>query len=109
MTINVKGQKEEINYKVPSVVLFKQELFNDNYNYRQVYNKANPKNPLVYKEKEPQDNSFLLNMIPTIILLGVMIFFFIYTIKQAGGGGKIGQFGKSNAKNHLNKIGRAHV
>ena len=102
LTINVKGQKEEINYKVPSVVLFKQELFNDNYNYRQVYNKANPKNPLVYKEKEPQDNSFLLNMIPTIILLGVMIFFFIYTIKQAGGGGKIGQFGKSNAKNHLN-------
>ncbi len=102
LTIKVKDQKEEINYKVPSVVLFKQELFNDNYNYRQAYNKANPDNPLKYKEKEVQDNSFFLNMIPTLLLLGVMIFFFVYTIKQAGGGGKIGQFGKSNAKNHLN-------
>ena len=102
LKIKVKGQDEEINYKVPSVVLFKQELFNDNYNYRQEYNKANPDKPLVYEEKEVQDNSFILNMIPTLLLLGVMIFFFIYTMKQAGGGGKIGQFGKSNAKNHLN-------
>ena len=37
-------------------------------------------------------------MIPTLLLLGVMIFFFVYMMKQTGSGGKIGQFGKSNAK-----------
>jgi cell division protease FtsH len=100
--IKLKGKDEETTYKVPSVVLFKDELFNDNYNYRKEYNKANPGNPLQYNEEPVQDKSFILNMIPTLLLLGVMIFFFVYMMKQTGSGGKIGQFGKSNAKNHLN-------
>lgn len=100
--IKLKGKDEETTYKVPSVVLFKAELFNDNYNYRKAYNEANPGNPLQYNEEPVQDKSFILNMIPTLLLLGVMIFFFVYMMKQTGSGGKIGQFGKSNAKNHLN-------
>ena len=78
LTLNVKGQKEEIEYKVPNVGTFYNQLFNDNYNYRKAYNEANPNKPLVYEEQPIQDRSFLMNIITTIIFLGVMIFFFVY-------------------------------
>ena len=43
------------------------------------------------------DNSFWLNLIPTLLMLGVMIFFFVFMMKNAGGG-KMSSFGKTNAK-----------
>ena len=55
-----------------------------------------------YEFQPIQDRSFLISMIPTLLLLGAMVFIFIYMMKQTGGSGKIGQFGKSNAKTHLN-------
>lgn len=36
-------------------------------------------------------------MIPTLLMLGVMIFFFVFMMKNAGGG-KMSSFGKTNAK-----------
>jgi len=102
LVMKVKDIDEEITYDVPNVGIFVAELYNDNYNYRKEYNKANPDKPLDYDPEPIKDKSFLLSMIPTLILLGVMIFFFVYMMKQTGGGGKIGQFGKTNAKNHLN-------
>lgn len=93
---------EEISYKVPNVSLFMNRLFNDNYNYQKLYDEKNPSTPLIYNEKPIKDNSFLLSMIPILLVLGLLVVFFIITMRQANGGGKIGQFGKSNAKKHLN-------
>ena len=58
--------------------------------------------PLVYNYQPIQDRSYLFQLIPTLLLLGAMVFFFIFMMRQTGGAGKISQFGKSNAKNHLN-------
>lgn len=46
---------------------------------------------------EPKKESILLNLLPTIIMIGIMIFFFMMIMNQ-NGGGKAMQFGKSRAK-----------
>lgn len=93
--------KEEKTYKVPSVNAFYNRIFNDEYDYQKEYNKAHPKEPLKMNMKEVKDNSFWINLIPTLLLLGAMGVFLYLMMKTAGGGGKIGSFGKSNAKQHM--------
>ena len=96
----LKGDdKTAYNYTVPNVSLFAQEILgaDDNSNYRLKYDKENPDNPLEYDLIPISDNSFWLNLIPTLLMLGVMIFFFIFMMKSAGGG-KMNSFGKTNAK-----------
>ncbi|WP_278643491.1 ATP-dependent zinc metalloprotease FtsH, partial [Ruminococcus bicirculans (ex Wegman et al. 2014)] len=66
-------------------------------NYRKKYNAENPDDPLQYNLIPISDNSFWLNLIPTLLMLGVMIFFFVFMMKNAGGG-KMSSFGKTNAK-----------
>ena len=98
----LKGESKDTNkhvYTVPNVSLFASEILgeeNDN-NYRKRYDAANANEPLKYDLFPISDNSFLLNLIPTLLMLGVMIFFFIFMMRSAGGG-KMSSFGKSNAK-----------
>lgn len=47
---------------------------------------------------EPKKESIFLSLLPTIIMIGIMIFFFIMIMNQSGGGGKAMSFGKSRAK-----------
>ena len=47
---------------------------------------------------EPKKESVFLSLLPTIIMVGIMIFFFIMIMNQSGVGGKAMQFGKSRAK-----------
>ncbi len=101
LEIKVKEQENTIKFDIPNVSIFYNDLFNDNYNYRDEYNKANPDKQLIYDYEPVQDKSFLLQLLPTIILIGLMVFFIFYMMKQTSGGGKIGNFGKSNAKKHL--------
>ena len=85
-------------YTVPNVRLFVDEVLGvDAQNYRQQYDKANPDKPLKYDLVPISDNSFWLNLIPTVLMLGVMIFFFVWMMKNAGAG-KMSSFGKSNVK-----------
>ncbi|MBR7007710.1 MAG: ATP-dependent zinc metalloprotease FtsH [Ruminococcus sp.] len=87
------------NYNVPNVSLFANEILGeqDESNYRKRYDAENKDAPLKYDLIPISDNSFLLNLIPTLLMLGVMIFFFIFMMKSANGG-KMSSFGKSNAK-----------
>ncbi len=87
------------NYNVPNVSLFANEVLGeqDENNYRKRYDAENKDAPLKYDLIPISDNSFLLNLIPTLLMLGVMIFFFIFMMKSANGG-KMSSFGKSNAK-----------
>lgn len=85
-------------YKVPNVSLFVNEVLGtDAENYRQRYDEANPDSPLKYDLVPISDNTFWLNLIPTILMLGVMIFFFVWMMRNAGAG-KMSGFGRSSAK-----------
>lgn len=47
---------------------------------------------------EPKKESIFLSLLPTLIMIGIMVFFFIMIMNQSGGGGKAMSFGKSRAK-----------
>lgn len=95
----LKGEDKVYSYTVPNVSLFANEVLGgeDAENYRKKYNTENPDDPLQYNLIPISDNSFWLNLIPTLLMLGVMIFFFVFMMKNAGGG-KMLSFGKTNAK-----------
>ena len=95
----LKGEDKVYSYTVPNVSLFANEVLGgeDAENYRKKYNAENPDDPLQYNLIPISDNSFWLNLIPTLLMLGVMIFFFVCLMKNAGGG-KMSSFGKTNAK-----------
>ncbi len=94
------SEKEEPEtYKVPNVSLFVNEVLGseDGENYRKKFDAENPDAPLKYDLVPISDNTFWLNMIPTILMLGVIIFFFVWMMKNAGAG-KMTGFGKTSAK-----------
>lgn len=97
-TLKDDPEKEE-KYKVPNVSLFVNEVLGgeEAVNYRKRYDAQNPSAPLEYDLIPISDNSFWLNLIPTFLMLGVMIFFFVFMMKSAGGG-KMSGFGKTNAR-----------
>lgn len=95
----LKGEDKVYSYTVPNVSLFANEVLGgeDAENYRKKYNTENPDDPLQYNLIPISDNRFWLNLIPTLLMLGVMIFFFVFMMKNVGGG-KMSSFGKTNAK-----------
>ncbi|MBR1862748.1 MAG: ATP-dependent zinc metalloprotease FtsH [Ruminococcus sp.] len=95
----LKNDDTEYKYDVPNVSLFASEVLGgeDAVNYRKLYDAENPDHPLEYDLIPISDNSFWLNLIPTFLMLGVMIFFFVFMLKSAGGG-KMTNFGKTNAR-----------
>ncbi len=88
-------------YDVPSVSAFYNRLFNESYDYQKLYNAENEDEPLKMNLLEVQDNSIWLSILPYILIIGSMVLLF-YMMMKSQGGGKIGGFGKSNAKQHLN-------
>lgn len=94
-----KEKDKEYKYTVPNVSLFANEVLGgeDAVNYRRLYDAENPDEPLEYNLIPISDNSFWLNLIPTVLMLGVMIFFFVFMMKSAAGG-KMSSFGKTNAR-----------
>lgn len=101
LVYKLKDDKEDKEYKytVPNVSLFANEVLGgeDAVNYRKLYDAENPDEPLEYNLIPISDNSFWLNLIPTLLMLGVMIFFFVFMMKSAAGG-KMSSFGKTNAR-----------
>ena len=65
------------------------------------YNKANPKSPMKYDLKPISDNSFLLELIPTAILVIALVAFWFFVMRRMGGGigGREMNFGKAKFKN----------
>ena len=47
---------------------------------------------------EPKKESIWISLLPTLIMIGIMVVFFILIMNQSGGGGKAMSFGKSRAK-----------
>ena len=46
----------------------------------------------------PHEDSIWLTLLPTMLMVGIMVFFFVFIMRQQGGGGKAMSFGKSRAK-----------
>lgn len=91
-----KDGKEKVNtYKVPHVGLFVEAVEP----IVLEYNKDNPDDRIEFVYKEAKDYSFLMSLIPIVLLIGAMVFFWFYMMKQTNGGGKISQFGKAQLKN----------
>ena len=90
-----KDGKEKVNtYKVPHVGLFVEAVEP----IVLEYNKDNPDDRIEFVYKEAKDYSFLMSLIPIVLLIGAMVFFWFYMMKQTNGGGKISQFGKAQLK-----------
>ena len=67
----------------------------------QINEKSTPDEPVKYNYIRASDNSFLLELIPTIIMVAIFIGAWIFLMKRMGGGG-IGRemnFGKAKIKN----------
>ncbi len=102
LTYKLDGSDEEHTYEVPNVSLFVNEVLGEEgSNYRQRYNKAHPDSKLVFDLEPINDNSFWLNLIPTLIMLGVMIAFFVIILKSTGGRGGLNSFSKTNARQRM--------
>ncbi len=46
----------------------------------------------------PKQESVWLTLLPTLLMIGIMVAFFVFIMRQQGGGGKAMSFGKSRAK-----------
>ena len=93
--LNTDENKDEWHtYEVPNVGIF----LDDVEKYREEYNKKNPDAQLTQDYFKVTDNSWLLTVVPTAILMIMAIVLFVVMFRQANGGGKINSFGKANIK-----------
>lgn len=97
LVYKLDGSDEEKSYDVPNVSVFYNELFGDGNNYRTEYN-ATHSAPLKYNLIPATDSSFWFNLIPTLLMIGVMIFVVVSMSRSISSAGKIGSVGKANIK-----------
>ncbi len=98
LKLKLRGEEKKITYEVPNVSIF----LDDTDDYRKLYNEKYPDEPLTQDYYKITDNSWLLSIIPTVLMLILGIVFIYIMMKQAGGGGKYSNFGKANLKNQAN-------
>ncbi len=101
LVMKVDGENKEISYDLPSISLFLDDINANDENYRTEYNKLHPDNPLKLDYYKAKDSSWILTVVPTLLLLVMGIVLFFYMIKQTGGGGKYTSFGKANIKSQV--------
>ncbi len=92
--------KANIIYKVPNVSLFVDDISDT----VRTYNLQNPDNQIVYNYSPAEESiwTYVISFLPTIILVGIMVFFLFYMMRQAGAGGAGGamNFSKAKIKQH---------
>lgn len=99
----VDGVDDVIVYNVPNVSVFMDEIQLGDENYRKEYNERHPDAPLEQDYYKIQDNSWLYNVLPSLLLVILMVIFMFVMMRQAGGGGKLNNFGKANIKDQSKK------
>ena len=98
LEFTIEGEEKPRQYTVPNVSVFLDDTEN--------YNQKHPDAPLKQDYKKIKDNSWILSVVPTVLMLGLGIALFIFMMKQAGGGGKYSSFGKANIKNQAHNNGK---
>ncbi len=93
-----KGAYSTVGYVMPSVDLF----YRNAGDYIQAYNEAHPDSKMVQDISRPAETSWLISLLPTLILFGGLIFFWIFMMRHLGGAGggadKQMNFGKAKIK-----------
>lgn len=93
------GEEEFKAYKVPDVSVFYNEVFGDGneFNYRLEYN-ATHETPLVYNFIPVKQVSAFWSILPSLLLIGAMIFISVSMYRSIGSAGKMNPIGKTNVK-----------
>ncbi|MDO4460198.1 MAG: ATP-dependent zinc metalloprotease FtsH [Clostridia bacterium] len=97
MRIQLNNDKNTIiNYTVPNNGLF----FEDVGDYIKEYNRKNPENKMVQDVIRPEETSWFVSMIPSLLMFGGLIILWIFMYKKMAGGGAGGtmNFGKARIK-----------
>ena len=104
-----ENPKDVKSYTVPNVNVFLNDI-NSGYTaggklatYRVRYNEANPDSKLVENYIKIADNSFLMNFLPYLLLIGVMVIFTFIIMRQTTGGGKMNTFSRANVRQQTGK------
>ena len=99
MEIYLKDNNDVIRYTTPSVSL----MYEDIKDYVAKYNQDNPENPMTYDLIKAADTSWIMDIMPTLILLVLMGLFWWFLMRKMsvgiGDGGKQMNFGKAKIKN----------
>lgn len=101
---NAQNQQEDktknqiIKYTAPSPSL----VYEDIKDYIKAYNLENPDKPMIYDYKAANENSWLLSLLPNIIITVLMVVLFLYFFRKMSGMGgdptKQMGFGKAKIK-----------
>ena len=93
-----KAKNQIIKYTAPSPA----RMLEDIGDYIKVYNEKNPDKPMVYDYKAANENSWLLSLLPNIIITVLMVVLFLYFFRKMSGMGgdptKQMGFGKAKIK-----------
>lgn len=86
---------ERITYKIPNLSLFLQTV--EPYIFE--YNEAHPDDIIDGVYKPQNDISIWVSFLPTLLLIGLMVLFWVVMMRQSrGGGGGVAGFGKAKAR-----------
>ncbi len=94
MVLKIKGSTKEIVYRVPNVSVFLQ----DTEELVAEYNREHTDAPIKVNYLPIQQTPWWLSFVPTLLLIGVMVVFWVLMMRQSGGGGKVMNFGKAKVK-----------
>ena len=95
------GQPVIVNYVVPNILIFREDIEP----YVTAYNEAHPDDRMQVDYLPAAETPWWASLIPSIVLIGIMIAFWIYMVNQAssGGAGKMSSFGKARIKPHVDQ------
>ena len=98
LTVTEDSSKKEsvVRYTVPNVNLF----YNDVSDYIKSYNEEHPNNRMTQDVIRPAETSWLVSLIPTLLMIALLVAFWVFMMKRMGGGGAGNQmnFGKAKVK-----------
>ena len=98
LTVTEDSSKKEsvVCYTVPNVNLF----YNDVSDYIKSYNEEHPNNRMTQDVIRPAETSWLVSLIPTLLMIALLVAFWVFMMKRMGGGGAGNQmnFGKAKVK-----------
>ena len=101
MRMMLRQDNKVVLYRVPNVGLFKEQVID----YIDDYNIAHPDTAVEYDLIKPKDMPWWVSFMPTLLLVGVLVVFWVFMLRQTkGGGGNVMGFGK--AKPRLPEEGR---
>ena len=94
LVMKIEGSANSIEYKVPSVTLF----LDDVNGYVRAYNETHPDNKIIYDYEPAAETPWWMSLLPTVLLIGALGIFWFFMVNQAQGGGKAMSFGKVKVK-----------